>query len=199
MSSSLQTTQTIQNFLMKLKNSNQAPLQMNLPYIAFSPAEVLHTITTFPKRKSPGFDIITIEIVKNLPKKTIILLTYIYNGTLRLAYFPTQWELSVIIIIPKSWKPPESPASYRPISLLPLFSKVLKKLILNRINPIINTSNIILNTQFSFWKRHSTIQQINRITDVIASSSEKKILFCSISELKRRASTVSDITASCIK
>lgn len=151
-----------------------SPLQMSLPPKAFSPAEVQHYISTFPKRKAPGSDLITFKIAKNLPKKTIILLTYIFNATLRLTYFPLQWKSSIIILIPKPGKPPESPSSYRPISLLPFFSKVLEKLILKRINPLINNSGIIPNTQFGFRNQHSTIHQINRITDSIASALEKK-------------------------
>ncbi|KAL4090171.1 hypothetical protein QTP88_025070 [Uroleucon formosanum] len=147
---------------------------MSLPPKAFSPAEVQHYISTFPKRKAPGSDLITFKIAKNLPKKTIILLTYIFNATLRLTYFPLQWKSSIIILIPKPGKPPESPSSYRPISLLPFFSKVLEKLILKRINPIINNSETIPNTQFGFRNQHSTIHQINRSTDSIASALEKK-------------------------
>ena len=151
-----------------------SPLQMTLPPKAFSPAEVQHCIDTFPKRKAPGFDLITYEVAKHLPRKTLILLTYIFNSIIRLSYFPLQWKFSIIIVIPKPGKPPDIPSSYRPISLLPFFSKVLEKLVLKRISPIINNSKIIPNSQFGFRNRHSTIHQVNRITDTIASALEKK-------------------------
>ena len=166
-----------QDFSNDIEEFLSASLQLTLPPKSFSPAEVQYCISTFPKRKSPGFDLISFDIAKNLPKKTIILLTYIFNAALRLAYFPSQWKFSIIIVIPKPGKPPESPSSYRPISLLPFFSKVFEKLILNRISPIINNSGVIPNTQFGFRSHHSTIHQINRITDTIASSLEKK-QFC---------------------
>ena len=151
-----------------------SPLQMSLPPKAFSPAEVEHCISTFPPKKSPGFDLITYEVARHLPRKTIILLTYIFNAILRLSHFPLQWKFSIIVVIPKHGKPPDSPSSYRPISLLPFFSKVLEKLILKRITPIISNSRIIPNTQFGFRNFHSTTHQINRITDTISASLEKK-------------------------
>lgn len=101
-----------------------SPLQMSLPPKAFSPAEVEHCTSKLPKKKSPGFDLITYEVAKHLPRKT--LLTYIFNAILHLSYFPLQWKFSIIVLIPKPGKPPDSPTSYRPISLLPFFSKVLK-------------------------------------------------------------------------
>jgi len=119
---------------------------MSLPPKAFSPAEVEHCISTFPKKKSPGFDLITYEVARHLPRKTLILLTYIFNAILLLSYFPLQWKFSIIVVIPKPGKPPDSPTSYRPISLLPFFSKVLEKLILKRITPIISNSRIFPNT-----------------------------------------------------
>lgn len=67
------------------------------------------------------------------------------------------------------WLPP---SSYRPISLLPSFSKILEKVLLIRIYPIINDR--MMKTQFSFRNHHSTIHQVHRITDIISSSLETK-------------------------
>ncbi|KAL4111836.1 hypothetical protein QTP88_015719 [Uroleucon formosanum] len=85
-----------------------------------SPAEISGIIKNLANRKSPGHDLLTNKIIKNLPAKTIIFLAHIYNATLRLSYFPTTWKSSVIVTILKSGKPPEHPSSYRPISLLPV-------------------------------------------------------------------------------
>jgi hypothetical protein len=147
---------------------------MTFPAKHTSPSEILFIINKLPKNKSPGHDLITNLIIKNLPKKAIILLTYIYNSILRLSYFPPTWKHSIIILIHKPGKPTESPSSYRPISLLPTLSKILEKILLKRIYPIINDFNIIPNTQFGFKNKHSTLHQVHRITDIISSSLETK-------------------------
>ena len=93
---------------------------------------------------------------------------------LRLSYFPAIWKLSIIILIHKPNKPTNAASSYRPISLLPVLAKLFEKLLLKRIRPIINSQNIIPNAQFGFRARHSTIQQVHRLVDEIASSFENK-------------------------
>lgn len=96
---------------------------------------------------------------------------------LRLPYFPTIWKLAVVIIIPKVGKPKNLATSYRPISLLPTLGKLFEKLILLRIRPILREHQIIPTTQFGFRLGHSTIHQVHRLTDTIASALERK-QFC---------------------
>jgi len=74
--------------------------------------------------------------------------------------------------------PPDVTSSFRSISLLPTFSKILEKIILKRIYPIILDKKILPNSQFDFRNKHSSFHQIHRIVDTIASSLEQK-QFCS--------------------
>jgi len=151
---------------------------MCLPPKHFSPGEIIQCINSFPLRKSPGFDLITAEVARQFPKKAILMLTRIINAIIRLSYFPTQWKFSLIILIPKSKKPPHLLSSYRPISLLPFFSRLCEKLVLKRIHPIIKDKNITPDHQFGFRESHSTIHQIHRLVDLISTSLKKK-LYCS--------------------
>jgi hypothetical protein len=48
-----------------------------------------------------------------------------------------QWKVAEIIMIQKPGKPPNEKTSYRPISLLPIVSKIFEKLLLRRLKPII--------------------------------------------------------------
>ena len=161
-----------------IENSLTSPLPLYLAPKPFSPGEIQHLIKSFPFKKAPGIDLITAELARELSKKALIHLTHILNSILRLSYFPLQWKVSVIILIPKPGKPPDIASSYRPISLLPFFAKLTEKLILKRISKIINDKKIIPNTQFGFRNKHSTLHQIHRITDSISYALEKK-LYCS--------------------
>ncbi|KAL4156051.1 hypothetical protein QTP88_000092 [Uroleucon formosanum] len=147
---------------------------MTLPPKHIRPSEVEHAIQKSPRRKTPGYDLITSEVAVKLPKKALLMLTHIYNSMLRLSYFPLLWKFSVIIMILKPGKPPDSPKSYRPISLLPLFSKIFEKIILKRILPVIESN--LPNNQFGFRHNHSTIHQIHRLVDNISYALEKKLI-----------------------
>lgn len=149
-------------------------LQMSLPPKHFSPAEVKYTISKFPRKKSPGYDLITAEVLNQLPKKVIILLTYIYNSMLRLSYFPLLWKYSSVILILKPKKPPDCPSSYRPISLLPILSKGFEKMLLKRLTKTVEETKTLPDSQFGFRSKHSTINQIHRIVDKISFSLEEK-------------------------
>jgi hypothetical protein len=78
-------------------------------------------------RKAPGYDLITSRILKELPIKGIVHLTSICNAIIRTGYYPTQWKVAQIIMIPKPRKKTDEVTSYRPISLLPIMSKVFEK------------------------------------------------------------------------
>jgi hypothetical protein len=115
-------------------------------------------------KKAQGFDLITGEILKQLPKQAIVKLTHLYNAAFRLQYMPSYWKAAEVMMIPKPGKPATEVASYKPISLLPVISKLFEKLLLKRLNPILDARQIIPSHQFEFRKNYSTIEQVHRIT-----------------------------------
>lgn len=59
--------------------------------------------------KTPGFDVITEKNLKQLPRKTIVMHTYlINNATFRLKYVPRRWKVAEMIMIIKPGKPPNA-------------------------------------------------------------------------------------------
>ena len=69
-------------------------------------------------------------------------------------------------MIVKPGKPPEDVKSYWPISLLPILSKVLELLFLNRLTPIIEERSLIPDHPFGFRKGHGTIEQVQRVCEL---------------------------------
>lgn len=157
-----------------------APCQLSLPMEAFSPAEVKREINLTNSFKAPGYDLIVGQMLKHLPRKGIVFLTTIYNGMLRLCYFPIQWKFAHVIMIPKPGKPPTEATSYRPISLLPIMSKIFERLLLLKLNQIVPIQNLIPNHQFGFRQKHSTVQQCHRVVNEIMKSLEEKKLCASV-------------------
>lgn len=114
--------------------------------------------------------------MKRLPRKGIVKLTNLVNASFRLKYVPGVWKMAEIIMIPKPGKDPNTAKSYRPISLLPIISKLFEKLFLKRLKVIIERKKLIQDHQFGFCKKHSTIDQVHRITDVIEKAYEGKYI-----------------------
>lgn len=155
----------------------EAPHQMQLPPRNFTITEVTSIIfKNLNTKKSPGYDLITGRVLQELTPLAIRQITLIFNAVLRLSYFPDQWKVAQIILINKPGKAAEDVRSYRPISLLPILSKVFEKLLITRLKPIL--SNVIPKHQFGFRQQHSTVEQIHRITDTIGKDIEGK-RYCS--------------------
>jgi hypothetical protein len=102
------------------------------------------------------------KILRQLPKKAIVLLTIIYNSMLRLSYFPVTWKFA------------DEASSHRPISLLPNPSKIFEKLLLNRIRNYTDILDTIPDYQSGFRAHHSTIQQTHTTVNKISASLEEK-------------------------
>jgi hypothetical protein len=71
-------------------------------------------------------------------------------------------------------KNPAEVTSYRPISLISLLSKILEKIILKRLTPILAANKVIPAHQFGFRPKHGTIQQVHRIIHRINNDLENK-------------------------
>lgn len=140
-----------------------------------SPAEVAKEIkNNINTKKAPGYDLISGDVLKKLPRKAIVKLTNIINTSFKIAYVPQLWKVAEVIMIAKPGKPPHEVTSYRPISLLPVMAKLFEKLLLKRLKPVIERKQLIPDHQFGFRNQHSTIDQVHRITSVIEKALEEK-------------------------
>ena len=152
--------------------------QLDLPLQPTTPKELIKNIKMMDNRKAPGFDLIDKKVLQELPRKAIVFLTNLFNAIMRVSYFPAMWKVSQIIMILKPGKPVHDITSYRPISLLPVISKLFEKIFLFRLLKSINERSIIPKHQFGFRSEHATIEQIHRVCNVIRSAYECK-QYCS--------------------
>lgn len=152
--------------------------QLERPIRHITPNETKLEINALNNNKSTGFDKIDAKAIKSLPSKGIMFLTLIFNSILRLQHFPSQWKCAEIIMVLKPTKPETVVSSYRPISLLPIFSKIFEKLLLKRLLPLLEEKCIIPDHQFGFRHKHGTPEQCHRIINAIRYSLENK-MYCS--------------------
>lgn len=65
----------------------------------------------------------------NLPPIMNENLTTIFNGALASGHFPRKLKSAIIHLIPKAGKTPDTPAHFRPLSLLEIPGKILERII----------------------------------------------------------------------
>ena len=92
----------------------------------------------------------------------------IFNESVNLGIFPEKMKVAKVTPIFKSAKK-ELITSYRPISVLSCFFKILERIMYNRVYNYLNDNNLLFRKQFGFRKGHSTddacIKLIDRIYD----------------------------------
>ena len=78
----------------------------------------------------------------------------VLNISMTEGVFPNQLKFAKVCPIHKSGSKTDT-ANYRPISLLPVFSKIFEKAIHRRLTEFLDTNNSLYNYQFGFRKQHS--------------------------------------------
>lgn len=112
-------------------------------------------------------------------------LEYIFNLCISLGIFPSALKISKIIPLYKSGDK-KSVNSYRPISLLPIISKIFEKIIKYRLVLYFNKNKLFTDRQFGFRANLSTNHALIDATDFILNSFNDSeyvsALFCDLSK-----------------
>ena len=90
-----------------------------------------HFIIKNMKASSPGADSISPKIIKDTASLILKPLTHAINLSLIMGYFPEQLKLAKVIPIFKGGDP-DLLSNYRPVSVLPAFSKLYEENILQK-------------------------------------------------------------------
>ena len=73
-----------------------------------------------------------------------------------------------------------NPSNYRPISILPHFSKIFEQILLKDLQSFLDKNNILCPNQFGFRKRFSTVHALMSLNDIITSKREENLYTCAI-------------------
>jgi len=104
------------------------------------------------------------------------IISFLFNLSLNTSHVPTQWKTALIIPIPKT-STPTSPPDYRPLSIVPILSRILEKIVVRKyIYPEFDEPPFIftLSDQFAFRPTGSTsaaiIQLLQHISDMLVTN-----------------------------
>lgn len=130
------------------------------------PEEIVKIISSFKNKKSSDLSVIALKHVKYQLAPTLSVLL---NDCMFAGVFPHELKAAKVIPLFKSGKP-ELISNYRPISLLPIFSKIFEKLLHSRLSGFLDKMNILYNKQFGFRKQHSTVHALQTATSSVLQS-----------------------------
>ena len=124
------------------------------------------------KDGAPGIDCIPASVLKHTIDLISSPLSHVCQLSLSEGYFPSELKLAKIIPLYKA-NDPSLFNNYRPISLLSVFSKILEKIMYDRLYDYLVTLKILYEYQFGFQKSKSTYMALISLTDRLIAALEK--------------------------
>jgi len=135
----------------------------------FEPAheqEISNIMAFLKPKSSSGFDEISSKLFKATYMPVMAPLLHVINLSLHQGKFPNDMKKAKIIPIYKNGNK-HTLSNYRPISLLPAFSKLLEKIVYNRLKKHVTKYKILSSCQFGFRENISTEMAILELQDRI--------------------------------
>ena len=109
-------------------------------------------------------EILTRKMLKAVATNISAPVTKLFNLSISTGMFPNKWKVSSVVPIPKS-ADKRNPGNYRPISLLPVLSKLLERHIFSLLSKHLDQSHPISDSQWGFQAGKSTTTALLETTN----------------------------------
>ena len=122
---------------------------------AVHPDEVKKVIDNLKNSKTCGVDNIDSFVIKLAGTDLTPAITHIANLSLSQSYFPSTWKTAKVIPLFKK-EDATLPKNYRPVSLLPVTSKILERVAYQQLVEYLEQNHLLHHSHHGFRKHHST-------------------------------------------
>ena len=157
--------------------SDQPPLPSNnLSKFRPKPIDINSLILIIRNLKatnSCGSDGIPLRFLIDSLPVTIFFILVIINTSIVTGNYPDLWKHPYVVPVFKSGDV-ENIGNYRPISLLPIISKILEKIVANQLISFLETNKLLVNNQHGFRPNLSTETALLTVTNKIYENIENK-------------------------
>lgn len=153
--------------------------------------EISKIINSLDSNCSTGIDGINTKTIKCLSEVIGRNLTDCINKCMDIGIFPDTLKVAKISPIYKSGAKSD-PGNYRPISILPVISKIFEKVVHKRISEHLTKLDFLYNRQYGFRPRSSTLSAVtDLVTKINTEIDQKNIVLGIFIDLKKAFDTVS--------
>lgn len=150
-------------------NLSFPPFLAGTDFAPISPEEVLHIIKNLPPYKSPGPDKIPGIVYKKCFPTLLPIIIFIFTKCFELGDVPDHWKHCTVVPVPKSNCARSQLSNMRPIALINVISKILDKLVSDRLTLWFESIGGLSSCQHGFRSSFSTSSALTRITHYIDS------------------------------
>ena len=151
--------------------------------ITIGEEEIFEALSQLEPKNSQDSNDLSMYFLKKIANELVIPLKHIFNLSIKEGVIPDQMKIARVIPIFKGGDPLLAD-NYRPIALLSNFSKILEKIMHNRLMTFLETNNILSASQFGFRKNHSTVHPMIQFSNFISNALNNKehvlAVFCDL-------------------
>lgn len=156
-----------------------------------TPCDVYQALNTLKKKHSKDFYDLSVVQVQTFSELLCVPLATIFNKCIREGIYPKEFKISRTIPIFKGGDR-SLPSNYRPISLIPVFSKIFELILKNQLCPYLEGNGLFVEEQWGFRKNRSTTGAILNLCDFIVGGFEEgEIVASTFSDLSKAFDCVS--------
>ena len=148
--------------------------------------ELNKVLRKLKKKRSPGPDGITNEMLQHLDTTARLKLLEIFNLTWEEGRVPQIWKEAIMIPIHKKGKDKRKSPSYRPISLTSCVVKSMERIVNGRLMYYLETEKILSEEQAGFRQFRSTEDQVTYLSQEIEDTfQDKKVMLTTWIDLQK--------------
>ena len=145
--------------------------QCSLDLAVVHPDEVDQVISNLSNSTSFGLDQIDTYTIKLIRLEILPALTHIINLSITSKEFPSSWKKAKIIPLYKK-DDVLNPKNYRPVAIIPIFSKVLERVIFNQMIKYMCDNKLLHPNHHAYRANHNTTTALIQMYDVWLKSLE---------------------------
>ena len=153
--------------------STEIPKIDQFYFHSVSCSEISRIVMSFSSNKAPGFDKVSMAVIKDALPNILPTLTQIVNCSLETGVFPTAWKKAEVIPLLKEGDY-EIPNNNRPVSLLVAASKICERVVLKQLTEHMTKRKRFTKHQSGNRKLHSTETLNIFISDLILRSMDRR-------------------------
>ena len=136
--------------------------KFDLSYV--HPQQVHDIISSMSNSGAFGLDDIDSYIIKLVKDEVTPALTHIINLSIKQKKYPDIWKDSKVVPLYKK-NDILNPENYRPISLIPVVSKILERAICDQMMKYLTENNLLHPNQHAYKTKHNTTTAMLQMTD----------------------------------
>ena len=162
----------LREFVWKKPGHHKIKSIKSFKFSNISERDVFIKLRKLQRKKACGYDELPSGMLRDAASVILEPLAHIINMSLSSGIVPTKWKIAKVIPLYKSG-PKSDIGNYRPISILPVLSKVLESLVHQKLISYLEENRLLYDHQFGFRSKRSTELAVTLLVDKIRKEADK--------------------------